>query len=352
LPVETGGVVTGWSIDSRTLVPGDLFFALRGPNHDGHDHIDEVLRKGAAAVVVDRDVEGAGRIFQVEDTLAALQKIAKRAREMWAGSVIGVTGSAGKTTTKDVIAEMLATQMRTAKTVGNLNNHAGVPLSLLRVNGDAQVAVIEMGMNHAGEIRELAAIARPDTGVVTNVGTAHIEAFESIEGIAEAKRELIEALPEGGTAVLNADDPRVAAMGRGRKAILYGLSADAHVRAEQVALRTSRPLCEGVTAFRISSPGSPWRRFTGSRRSGWSTRFEIFDRGRCAEDGSIIKGFWFTTIATTPIPMRSGRCSTCCGTRLRSGGSRFWGRCSNLAAGLSLCIGMWAGTLSNRESMW
>jgi UDP-N-acetylmuramoyl-tripeptide--D-alanyl-D-alanine ligase len=225
--VALGAMVTGWSIDSRTIAPGDLFFALRGPNHDGHEHIGAAFEKGAVAVVADRDVEAAGLVLRVDDSLEALQQIAKSARQMWAGSVVGVTGSAGKTTTKDVIAEMLATEMKTAKTVGNLNNHVGVPLSLLRV------AVIEMGMNHAGEIRDLAAIAMPDVGVVTNVGTAHIEAFESIEGIAAAKRELIDALPESGTAVLNADDPRVKAMARGH-VILYGLSADAQIRAEEV----------------------------------------------------------------------------------------------------------------------
>jgi UDP-N-acetylmuramoyl-tripeptide--D-alanyl-D-alanine ligase len=175
IEVEPKGIVTGWSIDSRTIERGELFFALRGPNHDGNEHIDEVFRKGAIAAVADRDVEGDGLVFGVENSLDALQQIAKRAREMWAGSVIGVTGSAGKTTTKDVIAEMLATQMKTAKTVGNLNNHVGLPLSLLRLDEDARVAVIEMGMNHAGEIRALAAIAKPDVGVVTNVGYAHID---------------------------------------------------------------------------------------------------------------------------------------------------------------------------------
>jgi UDP-N-acetylmuramoyl-tripeptide--D-alanyl-D-alanine ligase len=233
LSIDSREMVTGWSIDSRTVAPGDLFFALRGPNHDGNDHIDEVLRKGAVAAVADREVEPDGRVLLVEDSLAAMQQIAKRAREIWAGSLIGVTGSAGKTTTKDVIADLLATEMKTAKTAGNLNNHVGVPLSLLRLEEDARVAVIEMGMNHAGEIHDLAAIAKPDVGVVTNVGTAHIEAFESIEGIAAAKRELIESLPAEGVAVLNADDPRVAAMRRG-KSILYGFSEDADVRGEDV----------------------------------------------------------------------------------------------------------------------
>ena len=233
LRIEREETVAGWSIDSRTVERGDLFFALRGPNHDGHQHIGAAFEKGAAAVVADRDVEGRGLVLRVDDSLEALQQIAKSARQMWAGKVVGVTGSAGKTTTKDVIAEMLATEMKTAKTVGNLNNHVGVPLSLLRIDENARVAVIEMGMNHAGEIRDLAEIAKPDIGVVTNVGYAHMEAFQSIEGIAAAKKELIDALPESGTAVLNADDPRVKAMARG-KSIFYGLSADAHVRAEDL----------------------------------------------------------------------------------------------------------------------
>ncbi len=246
LSIEGRRMVTGWSIDSRTIAPGDLFFALRGPTHDGHEHVGEVFRKGAVGVVVEAPVEVDGPVLLVDDTLAALQLVAKRAREIWAGSVIGVTGSAGKTTTKDVIAEMLATQMKTAKTVGNLNNQIGVPLSLLRLDPDARVAVIEMGMNHGGEIRELAAIAKPDVGVVTNVGTAHMEAFDSIEGVASAKRELIDSLPEDGTAVLNADDPRVKAMARGRT-IFYGVSGEAEVRAEDV-----RESADGVQ-FRVGS---------------------------------------------------------------------------------------------------
>lgn len=225
--------VTGWSVDTRTQSPGDVYFALRGPNFDGHEFVPAAVEHGAAAVVVERPA-GAPVELIVPDTLRALQTLGRWAREQWGGTVVGVTGSAGKTTTKDAIAHLLSSAMPVGRTIGNLNNHVGVPLSILRLPDDARVAVLEMGMNHAGEIRELARIARPNIGVVTNVGYAHIEFFDSIDGIAAAKRELIESLPPEGIAVLNADDPRVSRFGevhRGRS-ITFGFSETAGVRAE------------------------------------------------------------------------------------------------------------------------
>lgn len=237
IEVEEDARITGWSIDSRTIAPGDLFFALRGPNHDGNAYVEDVFRRGAVAAVANEAKPG--RVLLVPDSLQALQTTATWALRQWGGEVVGVTGSAGKTSTKDVIASMLAVCMPTGKTIGNLNNHVGVPLSILRLPGEARVAVLEMGMNHAGEIRALCAIAKPRIGVVTNVGHAHIEAFDSIEGIAAAKRELIESLPPEGVAVLNADDSLVARfrdVHRGRT-VTFSIDAPADVRAED--LRTT-----------------------------------------------------------------------------------------------------------------
>ena len=225
-------LVAGWSVDTRTQNPGDVYFALRGPNFDGHDFVAQAAAKGAAGVVVERP-GGAPNELVVPDSLRALQQLGLWARTRWGGRVIGITGSAGKTTTKDAIAHLLAVDLPVGKTVGNFNNHVGVPLSILRLPDGCRAAVLEMGMNHAGEIRELAGIARPEVGVVTNVGYAHVEFFDSIEGVAAAKRELIEALPADGIAVLNADDARVAKFRdahRGRS-VSFGFSESADVRA-------------------------------------------------------------------------------------------------------------------------
>lgn len=234
------GTVRGWSIDSRTISAGDLFFAIRGPNHDGHAYVSQVLAKRAEAAVVDHIPEGcsdAAPLIVVDDVPLALQRLGSWARDRWGGSVVGITGSAGKTTTKEIVAALLATRLRTGKNAGNLNNHLGVPLSLLRLPCDSEVAVIEMGMNHGGEIAELASIARPQVAVVTNVGYAHIENFDSVDGIAAAKRELVESLTPEGVAVLNADDARVsgfAAVHSGRT-ITYAINHPAEVQAHDVS---------------------------------------------------------------------------------------------------------------------
>jgi len=233
------GSISGWSIDSRTIARGDCFFALRGPTHDGHDFIASIFERGAALAIVERTADGGGLQFQVPDTTAALQALGHGARQMWAGTVVGVTGSAGKTTTKDTIASLLSTTFPTGRNFGNLNNHLGLPLSILRLPNDSKVAVLEMGMNHEGEIRDLSAIAEPQIGVVTNIGWAHTENFaDGIEGVARAKSELIQALPRNGTAVLNADDPRVRGFSKlhAGPSVLFGFAGDADVRAENVTL--------------------------------------------------------------------------------------------------------------------
>ena len=242
-PARIPGQATGYSVDSRTVQPGELFIALRGPNHDGHAHVAEALEKGSPAALVERGsaVTALDRAIAVTDTYQALLQLAAYARGRWPGTLVAVTGSAGKTTSKEAIAAMLAAEMPVTKTSGNLNNHIGLPLSIMRLDPGARAAVVEMGMNHAGEIRELARVARPDIGVVTNVGYAHIEFFDSLDSTALAKRELIESLGERGVAVLNADDERVrrfAEIHPGRS-ITFGLSELAEVRAtelEDVAL--------------------------------------------------------------------------------------------------------------------
>lgn len=225
--------VSGWSVDSRSVAPGDVFFALRGPHHDGHAFVGEALAKGAAAAVVEQPVEAPGILLPVASTYGALKDLAAWARRQWSGSVVAVTGSAGKTTTKEAIAHLLAGRFAVGKSAGNYNNHVGVPLSLLRLPDNCEVAVLELAMNHAGEIAELAAIARPQIGVVTLVGHAHVEFFDSIEEVARAKRELIEALPPDGTAVLNADDSRVARFREAHSGpvVTFGFSEAADVRA-------------------------------------------------------------------------------------------------------------------------
>jgi len=231
----------GYSIDSRTLNPGDLFFALVGDRFDGHDYVQRALEKGAVAAVVqaERSVNAdPQRLLPVDDTLKALQSLGKAARRLWGKPLLAVTGSAGKTTTKDLLAHVLSMRFRVMKTTGNLNNHIGLPLQLLRLEPEHELAVVEMGMNHAGEIRALGEIAHHDVALVTAVAPVHLEFFNSLAEIARAKYEIIETLYPGAVAVLNADDEYVSQFGRDfrGKVLTFGLRRAADVSAENVQL--------------------------------------------------------------------------------------------------------------------
>jgi UDP-N-acetylmuramoyl-tripeptide--D-alanyl-D-alanine ligase len=233
-------VAGGYSIDSRTVGAGQLFFAVRGERLDGHDFVEQAMKNSAVAAVVRKDQLGRypedARLLAVEDTLAALQTLATAVRKLWGKPLVAVTGSAGKTTTKEAVAHVLSAQFRVLKSEGNFNNHFGLPLMLLKLEPEYDVAVIEMGMSHAGEIRALAKIAQPEIGVVTNVAPVHLEFFDSIAGIARAKYELVESLSANGTAVLNADDEYVSQFGRDfkGKVMMYGTRPTADVRAEKI----------------------------------------------------------------------------------------------------------------------
>jgi UDP-N-acetylmuramoyl-tripeptide--D-alanyl-D-alanine ligase len=237
---DSSAVAQGYSIDSRSVHPGDLFFAVKGERMDGHDFVSQALEKGAVAAVVRKDQLARYPVktglIMVDNTLTALQILASAVRRLWAKPLIGVTGSTGKTTTKEAIAHVLSARFRVLKSEGNFNNHFGLPLMLLKIEPEHDLAVIEMGMSHAGEIAALAKIAQPEIGVATNVAPVHLEFFESVAGIARAKYELIEALPATGTAVLNADDEYVSQFGREfhGKVVLYGLRTPADVRAENI----------------------------------------------------------------------------------------------------------------------
>jgi len=237
---DARAVALGYSIDSRTVQPDELFFAVKGERFDGHDFVEQALSAGAAGAVVRKDqwprYSSRKGLLAVDDTLVALQTLATAVRKLWGKTAIGITGSMGKTTTKEAMAHLLSVRHRVHRTKGNFNNHFGLPLGLLTLEPEYDLSVIEMGMSHAGEITALARIAQPNEGVITAVAPVHLEYFDSIAGIARAKYELIEALPHGGTAVLNGDDEYVSQFGRDfkGKVILFGLKAAADVRAENI----------------------------------------------------------------------------------------------------------------------
>ncbi len=254
-------VATGYSIDSRTLNAGDLFIALKGEHFDGHDYVQAALAKGAVAAVVQtgRVKDGdPGRLLQVEDTLKALQSLGAAARRLWGKPLVAVTGSAGKTTTKELIAHLLGARFRVMKSTGNLNNHIGLPLQLLKLEPEHEIAVVEMGMNHAGEIRTLGGLAHHDMAVVTCVAPVHLEFFSSLKDIARAKYEIIEALHPGGVAVLNADDDYVCQFGRDHKGkvVMFGIRRTADVAAHNVRLNGAEGSTFELVAGSVSRPVS------------------------------------------------------------------------------------------------
>ena len=249
--VAVGEVVT----DSRSISAGDLFIALKGPRFDGHDFVPDVLAKGAAAMVgsgFERERWPAGPVIEVADTLQALQDLARAIRTSVATRVVAITGSAGKTTTKETIAAFLIGRLRVVKNKGNLNNHIGLPLSLMQLRNEPDVAVMELGMNHAGEISTLVGISRPDVRVWTNVGDAHIGFFASPDAIADAKAEILEGADASTVLVCNADDERV--MSRVRsfagRIVSFGAAPNATVRATNI-----EPL--GLNGMRghVTTPG-------------------------------------------------------------------------------------------------
>lgn len=234
-------VAQGYSIDSRTVRQGELFFAVRGDRVDGHEFVEQALEKEAVAAVVRKDQLARypvkSRLLAVDDTLAALQTLATAVRRLWGKPLVGVTGSTGKTTTKEAISHLLSGRVRVMKSEGNFNNQFGLPLMLLKLEPEHDVAVIEIAMSHPGEIAALAHIAQPDIGVLTNVAPVHLEFFKSVSEIARAKYEMIESLTSADTAVLNADDEYVSQFGRDfkGKVVLYGEAHSADVRAENIA---------------------------------------------------------------------------------------------------------------------
>ncbi len=234
------------STDTRTLRKGELFFALRGRNYDAHDFLPQALEKGAAALVVSRigpatlrSSEAAGAaVLRVRNTLSALARLAGRQREMLDCEVVGITGSTGKTLTKDFMAAVLSRAGEVVSPPGSYNNEIGVPLTILKAGRDTRFLVLEMGARGKGHIRDLCAFSRPGIGVVTNIGYAHLRWFRTREGLAETKGELLQALPPEGTAVLNADDeftPFLRKMASCR-VVKFGTGRGAEVRAERVAL--------------------------------------------------------------------------------------------------------------------
>jgi UDP-N-acetylmuramoyl-tripeptide--D-alanyl-D-alanine ligase len=260
--------VAGASIDTRSLRPGELFVPLPGTRTDGHAFLAEAFARGAAAALCARDALAAwtgrepGPLVVVEDVTAALQRLGRRVRDQWGGLLIGLTGSAGKTTTKELLGAALATAGPTLKTEGNLNNHWGVPLTLLRLEATHRTAVVEIAMSGAGEIAALAEVARPDAAVITGAGSAHLggPGLGTLAAVAREKASLALALPPGAPVFAAADSPRLGAALRpaGRRVVSYGLAPGADVRAtgiEELGAEGSRFRVHGFPPIRLRLVG-------------------------------------------------------------------------------------------------
>ena len=253
-----GVAFSGVSIDSRTVAPGEIFFAIRGPRMDGHKFIADAFSCGGSGAVVADDYipfeelpEGFV-LIRVKDTHEALKALARSARLAWNGKPAAVTGSVGKTTVREFAYQLIKTRFNAYQTPGNYNNLFGLPLAILGLNPEHEVGIFEMGMSAAGEIAEMCSIALPETGILTNVAPAHLEFFRSLEEIAEAKGELVEGLSPDGTLIYNANDPLVCKLSdrfNGKK-ISFGLSNNADVRADDIEI-----LDLDATRFRLSCGG-------------------------------------------------------------------------------------------------
>jgi UDP-N-acetylmuramoyl-tripeptide--D-alanyl-D-alanine ligase len=248
---DPGGTVSAVVADSRQVSAGALFVALPGSRTDGARFAPEALAAGAAAVLARRGTVAAGPRVEVDDALTGLAGVAAELRARSGARVVGITGSVGKTTTKDLLAAALATRLRTVANAASFNNELGLPLTLARLEPDTEALVVELGARGPGHIATLARLARPEIGVVLNVGEAHIGVFGSRQAIANAKAELVEALPDHGVALLAADDPLVAAMAArtAARVVGFGLGAGAEVRAEDVELDAA-----GRARFRLRTP--------------------------------------------------------------------------------------------------
>jgi len=308
--------VEAFSIDTRTLKAGALFFALVGPNHDAHRFVPEAIRKGAAAVVIARgqetDLPGDASILRVEETTRALQDLGRWVRNRQPVRVLGITGSSGKTTTKEMAAAVLSEAMPTFKSAGNLNNLYGLPLSLLHLQPEHRAAVLEMGMSYAGELARLTEIADPDVGVLTNVYPVHLAHFSSLSALADAKGELFRGMRNEAHVVYNADDveaTRVALPFPGRKTG-FGFSERADVRATDLSA-----LPGGGTRFRLTGAGEnlgaeipfPGRHHVANALAAAAAALAFGVRGEAIRCGLS---------RTKPLPMRGALLSLKGGVRI------------------------------------